>query len=76
MMQSGEKNKGPDFKALGWFGVVWAAVGAIVGGGLLGWALDGWLGTLPVFMIAGFVIGVAAAFWYVYKMVMKSIEDE
>ena len=71
-----EENKGPDLRAFKWFGLVWAAVGAIVGGGLLGWVVDGWLETLPIFMIVGLLGGVVVGFWYVYKLVMKSIEEE
>jgi ATP synthase protein I len=35
-------------------------VAAIVVGGLIGWGLDVWLGTKPAFLIAFFLLGVAA----------------
>jgi ATP synthase protein I len=40
---------------------------AIVVGGLIGWQLDRWLGTKPGFLIAFFLIGVAAGVWNVIR---------
>jgi ATP synthase protein I len=41
---------------------------AIVVGGLIGWQLDRWLGTKPGFLIAFFLIGVAAGVWNVIRV--------
>lgn len=35
-------------------------VAGVGGGLLLGWALDGWLGTAPLLIVLGFVLGAAA----------------
>jgi len=35
-------------------------VAGLAGGLLLGWALDSWLGTAPVLLVVGFVLGAAA----------------
>ncbi len=35
-------------------------VAGLAGGLLLGWALDQWLGTAPVLLVVGFVLGAAA----------------
>jgi ATP synthase protein I len=40
---------------------------AIVVGGLVGWQLDAWLGTKPLFVIAFFFLGVAAGVWNVIR---------
>ena len=40
---------------------------AIVVGGLVGWRLDAWLGTKPLFVIAFFFLGVAAGVWNVIR---------
>ena len=66
-------SKGPDLSAFKWFGIAWVAVGAIVGGGFVGWLLDTWLNTSPLFTITCMLGGVAGGFWQVYRMVMKDI---
>ncbi len=35
-------------------------VAGLAGGLLLGWALDSWLGTAPLLLVSGFVMGAAA----------------
>jgi F0F1-type ATP synthase assembly protein I len=43
----------------------------------IGWLLDAWLGTAPLFMIVGFLIGVVANFvrlWYLYDQAMQTEE--
>lgn len=47
-------------------------VAAVAVGGLIGWAIDRWLGTAPWFMILFFILGVAAGFVNVYKAAGKS----
>jgi ATP synthase protein I len=41
---------------------------AIVVGGLIGWQFDQWLGTKPGFLIAFFLLGVAAGVWNVIRV--------
>jgi ATP synthase protein I len=35
-------------------------VAGLAGGLLLGWAFDSWLGTAPILLVVGFVLGAAA----------------
>ena len=39
-----------------------------VGGGLIGWLLDGWLGTSPWLLLALVFLGFAAAIWNIVKI--------
>lgn len=36
----------------------------------LGWAVDEWLGTLPVFTIVGVLVGAGAGFYHLYYRVI------
>ena len=42
---------------------------AVLIGAWGGRAIDGWLGTAPWFLIIGFVLGVAAGFMNIYRLV-------
>lgn len=44
-------------------------VAATAVGGLLGYGLDAWLGTGPWLLVAGVVLGGAAGFFGVYRLV-------
>jgi ATP synthase protein I len=44
--------------------------GVIVGGGM-GWALDRWLGTQPLFLIVMLLVGMVAGFWNVYRLAVR-----
>lgn len=41
---------------------------AMLAGTGLGWLCDRWLGSSPYGTLAGFLAGLAAAFWYLFKM--------
>ncbi|GAA4040248.1 hypothetical protein GCM10022281_21500 [Sphingomonas rosea] len=43
-------------------------IGGLLGGTLIGWALDRLLGTWPMFFIALMVLGTASGFWSIIKM--------
>jgi ATP synthase protein I len=45
--------------------------GVIVGGGI-GWAIDRWLGTSPFGLIVMLLFGMAAGFWNVYRLAVRS----
>lgn len=45
-------------------------VGSLLGGGLLGWLIDGWLDSAPIGLIAGVLVGIVVAFWNLYKMTL------
>ena len=53
------------FRVLGEF------VSAVVVGALIGWPLDKWLGTAPLFLIVFVLLGTAAGFWSVYRIAVK-----
>jgi F0F1-type ATP synthase assembly protein I len=45
----------------------------------IGWLLDSWLDTAPLFMIAAFLLGVIANFvrlWYLYDQAMRNEETK
>lgn len=43
-------------------------LGGLVGGTLIGWLLDRWLGTAPVLLITLMVLGTVGGFWSIIKM--------
>lgn len=48
-------------------GIAYAAAfslfGAVVGGLIVGWLLDRWLGTSPWLLVVGLLLGIAAGFY-------------
>ena len=44
-------------------------VGALIGGGLIGYGLDQWLETRPLFFIIFLLLGVFTGFWNVYRVI-------
>ena len=43
-------------------------IGGLVGGTLIGWLLDRWLGTGPILLITLMVLGTVGGFWSIIKM--------
>jgi ATP synthase protein I len=56
------------------FRVLSEFVAAIVVSTLIGWRLDIWFGTDPLFLILLMGLGVAAGFWSVYRLAVKPPE--
>ncbi len=50
------------------FRVMSEFVAATVVSALIGWRLDLWIGTTPLFLILFLGLGVAAGFWNVYRL--------
>jgi ATP synthase protein I len=50
------------------FRVLSEFVAGIIVGALMGWYLDDWLGTKPVFLIIMTMFGTASGFWNVYRL--------
>jgi ATP synthase protein I len=48
-----------------------AVLASVLGGTLLGYWLDGWLGTQPWLLVTGVVLGTAGAFTWLYRMMAK-----
>ena len=49
-------------------------VGAPLGGGLIGWLLDRWLGTAPWLLLVLLVLGIVVAFRNVYRISQESAQ--
>lgn len=65
----------PVGKALG-TGYKYVSMGITFAGGIvmcmgLGWLLDRWLGTLPLFLITGALAGSVLSFTWVYRRLMQ-----
>jgi len=54
-------------------GLVLVAATAIGAGG--GWLLDRWLGTAPWCLTGGLLVGVAAGFLEIFRLVMRNFVD-
>jgi ATP synthase protein I len=50
-------------------------VAGVGGGALLGWVLDGWLGTRPLFLILLFVLGAAAGLLNAWRTLRRFMVD-
>jgi ATP synthase protein I len=61
--------------ALRLLGLGFYIIGCILGGVLLGHWLDGKLNTSPILLLVGLVLGLVAAFWGVYQMLIPFIKD-
>lgn len=69
--------KEPAGRALG-IGYKYVSMGMSFAGGIvmftgLGWLVDRWLGTLPLFLITGTIVGSVLSFMWVY---LKLRQDE
>ncbi len=53
------------------FRVLTEFVAGVAVGTLIGWQLDVWLKTSPVFLIVFLTLGTAAGFWNVYRIAAK-----
>lgn len=50
--------------------------GCIVGGVFLGYELDKLFGTTPILLLVFLIIGLVAAFWGVYQMLLPIMKNE
>lgn len=48
-----------------------AVVGSVIGGTLLGYYADAWLGTGPWLLLVGVIAGTAGALTWLYRMVAQ-----
>ena len=62
---------GVQFMGLGWFIAIAILAGTI--GGLL---LDRWVGTSPLFLLLGLLLGVALAFYGTYRMTIAFMKGQ
>lgn len=54
--------------------VLMELIGAPLGGGVIGWALDHWLGTSPWFLLVLIVLAVVVAFRNIYRISKEQAE--
>ncbi len=45
-------------------------------GGLIGWQIDRWFSTSPIFLLIFFILGVASGFWNVYRIAMRPTDTK
>ena len=54
----------------------WSILSYLIAGpllyGLIGWGLDSWLRTTPIFLVCGLLLGMGAAFYLIYIRYVKS----
>ncbi len=62
--------------ALRLMGVGWYVAASVVIGIVGGYFVDGWLGTTPVFIIVGVILGTTVAFYGLYRMVQPLMGDQ
>ena len=62
--------------ALRLMGVGWYVAASVVIGIVGGYLVDRWLGTTPVFIIVGVILGTTVAFYGLYKMVQPLMGDQ
>ena len=51
-------------------------IGGLVGGTLIGWALDRLFGTWPMLFITLMVLGTASGFWSIIKMSNRQVKRD
>ena len=56
-------------------GIGWFVAICILGGGVGGYLLDGWLDLSPLFTLLGFVVGIAAAVIGMYRMLVAVLSE-
>lgn len=53
------------------YAAAFSLFGAVVGGLIVGWLLDRWLGTGPWLLVVGFLLGAAAGFYEFIRATSK-----
>jgi F0F1-type ATP synthase assembly protein I len=56
-------------------GIGWYIAASIVGGIMLGWWIDGKLGTSPLLLLIGLLLGTVVAFYGTYRLVQPFLGD-
>jgi ATP synthase protein I len=46
-------------------------VASVLVGTLIGWQIDSWFATSPIFLLIFLLLGVASGFWNVYRIAMQ-----
>ena len=51
-------------------------VANVLVGTLIGWQIDKWFVTSPIFLLIFLLLGVASGFWNVYRIAMRSTDTQ
>jgi len=51
--------------------VISTLLGGLLGGALIGWLLDKWLGTGHLLLVVMMVLGTVGGFWSIFKLVSR-----
>ena len=54
----------------------WYFATCILGGIAGGWALDKWIGSKPLFMLAGLLLGTIVGFYGMYKLMQPLLHEK
>ncbi|TCJ19415.1 AtpZ/AtpI family protein [Rubrobacter taiwanensis] len=68
-------DRGPGASYARYIGVGFTFVLTLGIAGVIGFFVDRWLGTLPLFLLAGLVLGFAGGLYYVYG-ILRRMENE
>lgn len=66
--RAAKRNKGPAKGYSQGHRILAELIGAPLGGGLIGWVLDRWLDTSPIFLLVLVFLGFAVAFRNIYRI--------
>ena len=74
-IRTGHTNKGPDKNYRLGARVLGLLIGGVAGGFIVGFGLDLWLGTTPIFLLLFFFVGIGTAFWSIYRISSQPVDD-
>lgn len=70
-VRTGATRKKPDASYTAGNRVIADLLGGLLGGALVGWVLDRFLGTSPGFLVGLTILGIVAGFWNIIKRSSK-----
>ena len=70
-----DRDMAADYKKLVLFThIAYSFPSAVLAGALLGWLIDSAAGTKPLFIVLGFLAGMAGGFWNLFRL-LDSVKD-
>ena len=75
-LERGGVKRNPWVEALRLLGLGWYVVIPIVSGAALGLLLDNWLDSTPIFTLLGLALGIIAAVWGLYRMIVPMLRRD
>lgn len=74
-IKAGHASRGPDENYRLGARVLSYLIGGVAGGFILGWLLDNWFGTTPLFLLLFFFLGIGVAFRKIYVISTQPARD-